>query len=401
MKILVLTSVYPQPDDGNDIVTATVKYFCEKWSNEGHEVIVIHNNSSFPYLFYLIPNKLRSYFSSKLGHNFPNKDSRKEIYHKDNGIKVYRLPMVKCIPHGKFSKMAIDKQINKIEKIIISENFVPDVVVSHWINPQIELVPAIANKYGARSSIVFHGDCSDKNIEKFDLMNNINKFDVVGCRNKSYAEYVKNKLQLNKLPFICYSGIPDDLAEREKNCKRDFICTSDFLYVGRLIEYKRIDVIIKALSNVYKNRDFRLHIVGEGAEKESLQKLCKNLGVEKKVIFYGQMSRNDVFELMKKCFSFIMVSENETFGMVYLEAMLAGCVTIASKNGGIDGIIKDNENGFLSTQGDVADLERTLTKIINMKKDLIYKIRNNAILTAVNYSDSNVAKVYLDNVLDE
>ena len=50
MKILALTSAYPEPDDGNVVVTPTVKYFCEKWAQSGNQVIVIHNNSCFSIL---------------------------------------------------------------------------------------------------------------------------------------------------------------------------------------------------------------------------------------------------------------------------------------------------------------------------------------------------------------
>lgn len=39
MKILVLTSVYPEPDDGIEIVTPTVKYFCDKWVEQGMKLL--------------------------------------------------------------------------------------------------------------------------------------------------------------------------------------------------------------------------------------------------------------------------------------------------------------------------------------------------------------------------
>ena len=53
MDILVLTSTYPQEDDENKGVTPTVKYFCEKWGQLGHNVIVIHNNSCFHSIFFI------------------------------------------------------------------------------------------------------------------------------------------------------------------------------------------------------------------------------------------------------------------------------------------------------------------------------------------------------------
>ena len=107
MKLLVLTSVYPQQDDGDFNVTPTVQYFSEKWAEQGHEVIVIHNNSCFPIVFYLVPESIRLKMSSKLGFNFPTKESRKEISFKKERIAVYRLPIVKTVPHGKFGPSAI------------------------------------------------------------------------------------------------------------------------------------------------------------------------------------------------------------------------------------------------------------------------------------------------------
>ena len=50
---------------------------------------------------------------------------------------------------------------------------------------------------------------------------------------------------------------------------------------------------------------------------------------------------------MKNAQIFTLISDNETFGMVYIEAMLQGCLVIASKGGGFDGIIQDGINGFI------------------------------------------------------
>ena len=118
------------------------------------------------------------------------------------------------------------------------------------------------------------------------------------------------------------------------------------------------------------------------------------------VVFHGQISRDKVFELMKKCFCFTMVSEKETFGMVYIEAMLAGCVTIASKNGGVDGVIVSEENGYLSPEGDVDALVELYKKIELMSDEDIDRLRKNAVNTALGFKDSAVAQKYLDDVLN-
>lgn len=401
MKILVLTSVYPEPDDGTEIVTPTVKYFCDKWAEQGHDIIVIHNNSCFPLPFYWIPEFVRKKMESKLGHNFPVRSARNSLMTQEEGVKIFRLPLKKVLPHGKFSRTRINKQIKKIENILDKEKFVPEVIISHWINPQIDLITKLGEKYNAKTSLVFHGDCSEKNIEKFNLIEKINKLDAVGCRNETYANYVKEKLNLKKTPFVCYSGIPDDLAQQqiENIGILELEDSLNFIYVGRLIKYKNVDVIIRALHKKYQDRAI-LHIVGEGAEEENLRQLSRQLKIEKNIIFHGQLPRNEVYRMMKKSYCFIMVSDNETFGMVYIEAMLAGCVTIASKAGGVDGVIIDGENGFLSKQGDESELVKTLDEIEKKSKEEIAKIRKKAILTAYTYRDSEIARKYLNDVLN-
>lgn len=400
MKILVLTSVYPQHDDGEFIVTPTVQYFSEKWAENGHEVLVIHNKSCFPFFFYWIPSKIMHVLSSKKGFNFPTRSSRKICHIQEKNLNVYRLPMVKIVPHGKFSKHAVNRQFFKIKKIAENMEFVPDMILSHWVNPQLELLIKLGEYYGAKTSLVFHDDCSPSNIERFDLRNEIKKLDAVGCRSRAYAQYVKKELKLDRMPFICYSGVPDNLAnETERELKHtNFSNKPVYLYVGRLVKFKNVDVIIKALHAFYGNNPFEFHIVGSGAEKDALAALSQQYGMEKSVTFHGQLPREKVFELMKKATYFVMVSQHETFGMVYLEAMLAGCVTIAGKNGGIDGVIVDGENGFLSTDGDVDELVATFSKISAMDDDSLIKLRQRAMQTAITFSDRNVAEKYIENV---
>ena len=90
---------------------------------------------------------------------------------------------------------------------------------------------------------------------------------------------------------------------------------------------------------------YSLTIVGDGSDKKLLMELAKNKKLEK-VIFKGKLPHSSVIDEMRKADCFIMISENEVFGLVYLEAMSQGCITIASKGEGIDGIIQDKKNGF-------------------------------------------------------
>jgi len=96
-----------------------------------------------------------------------------------------------------------------------------------------------------------------------------------------------------------------------------------------------------------------------------------------------------------------MISSNEVFGLVYLEAMAQGCIVIASKGGGFDGIIVDGENGFLCEQGNHEELAQIYRRINTLSKAEKRIIAQNAIKTASTYTDSNVARRYLDSVIQQ
>ena len=95
---------------------------------------------------------------------------------------------------------------------------------------------------------------------------------------------------------------------------------------------------------------------------------------------------------------FVLISEHETFGLVYLEAMLQGCITVAAWEGSVDGIIKDGVNGFLCKQDDPEDLAAVIKKIVQLAPDKLQEISKKAQQTALEYTDSKVAARYLAEI---
>ena len=107
-------------------------------------------------------------------------------------------------------------------------------------------------------------------------------------------------------------------------------------------------MVIKTYAKLkQKYSDFELTIIGDGIEKNKLQSLCKNYNINKDVVFTGRIPNKDVIEYMSNCEYFVMPSINEGFGIVYIEAMASGCITVGTKGEGIDGFIINGENGFL------------------------------------------------------
>lgn len=170
----------------------------------------------------------------------------------------------------------------------------------------------------------------------------------------------------------CVVGVSSALAEKVKSCGVDIPVRSilngfnlqylpenlekaplTFLQVSSLIVQKKVDVTIRAYAQIRQQYpEAKLTVVGQGPERENLEKLCIELGVLDGVTFTGQISNDKVLKEMGKAQFFVMPSVREGFGIVYLEAMSCGCVTIGTQGEGIADLIVNGENGFLVPPND-------------------------------------------------
>ncbi|MHA1249437.1 MAG: glycosyltransferase family 4 protein [Candidatus Helarchaeota archaeon] len=140
------------------------------------------------------------------------------------------------------------------------------------------------------------------------------------------------------------------------------------LSVGRLVNWKRFDIIIKTLKLLDKK--FKLIIVGEGPEYKNLKKLSKTLGVSDRILFLGKLKHDELLYLYEKIDILILLSEYEGYSHVLIEALLKKKNIIASKIGGNPEIIKNYKNGIL-IQNDPNELRKAILDIINKRFNLI------------------------------
>lgn len=396
MNILVLASEYPYEKDTNSDRTKVVGYFAREWVKQGHKVIVIVNSSTFPSVYYAISEKIRGFVSKTFDvSRIPNRLWTKRFTYDDYGVHVENIPIIKYIPHGRFLKKSLDYQLKQIISILGDNGFIPDLVTGHWVNPQIMLVPEIAKKYNAKSAFVFHADYGKKNCKKFNVQKYVDQIDHIGFRSSSALETAKEYLRFKEEPFIAVSGIPDVFIDKLDDDKKLFGNTISIISAGRLVEYKKIDVALSAAVKAFRNFQYDFIVAGDGPMKLKLQNYIDKMNQRKNIHLLGQVDRNILQKLMHEKEVFVLISKRETFGLVYLEAMLQGCIVIASKFGGVDGIIKDGENGFLCEEGNEEDLIRIFNRIRNMTVEEKFFISQNAVKTAKKYSEKKVAKRYL------
>ena len=401
MNIAYLTSEYKDYRLKNgDTFTYISNSFCREWIKQGHNVIVIHNASSFPKIIYNLPSFIKNIYEKKKGSTWGSYDSIKEDTYLDNGVLVYRLPIKKLIPHSSPSARRLNVQAERIRKILYENDFVPDVIIGQWISPQLELIYRLKDYYDCRTAVVLHGK-GYYDSKNYPIKEYLSKIDKLGVRSETQATTIMRQLSLDEKPSVCYSGIPDEyIANYSLNTEKfNEIKKWKFAFVGRLVNYKKADVLIRALSKI-KDVDWELNIVGEGAQLSELRNLCDELSCNDKVFFRGKVSRNEVMDILSQCHCFVMISVGEVYGLVYLEAMGACCVTVASIGGGIDGIIKNGINGFLTAEGNEEQLEDLLKRITHSSQERLQKIVTEGHQTAIDFAESKTAEKYLLSIIE-
>lgn len=160
------------------------------------------------------------------------------------------------------------------------------------------------------------------------------------------------------------------------------------LSVCNLIQLKGIDYNLKALSEIsmrYPETKWEYRIVGEGAERDKLIRLSKNLGISDKVIFLGRLSYEDTMNEMANADIFSLPSWGEAFGIVYLEAMMRMKPVIGCFENGAADIIDNNYDGILIPPKNYKLLADSLLYLIR-NPEQCSKMGEQARLKAENFS---------------
>ncbi|WP_417557548.1 N-acetyl-alpha-D-glucosaminyl L-malate synthase BshA [Mesoflavibacter zeaxanthinifaciens] len=214
----------------------------------------------------------------------------------------------------------------------------------------------------------------------------INKSDAVTTVSQSLKEDTLRLFNIKKeinvvANFIDISRFNHDFTD----CQRAMMATEDekiITHISNMREVKRIPDVIKVFYNIQKEIPAKLMMVGEGPEREPAERLCEELGIADKVVFFG--NSNEIDRIL--CFSdlFLLPSKTESFGLSALEAMASGVPVISSNTGGIPEVNKEGFSGFLSEVGDVED----------MSKNAIYILKDESRFKAFKKNAKSQAKTF-------
>lgn len=134
------------------------------------------------------------------------------------------------------------------------------------------------------------------------------------------------------------------------------------LFVGRLVPYKGVDVLIQAMAAV----DARLAIVGDGPLRDTLEQQTARAGVADRVRFLGAVPDKEIVPLYHACDAFVLpsVTRAEAFGMVQVEAMACGKPVISTDlPSGVPWVNQHDVSGLIVPPGDHAALATAMARL--------------------------------------
>ena len=191
---------------------------------------------------------------------------------------------------------------------------------------------------------------------------------------KEICKFGIDKKNIVKIPLGHHIVYKQKNAIRMREVQREK--TYKILTIGRLIERKGHDMVLRAISLLNRDR-YRLKykIVGDGPMIAKLKSLCSQLGINEIVEFIGEVPYYETPNYYRECDLFIMPSryiqerkDVEGFGVVFLEANYFGKPVIGGDSGGIPDAIKDGVTGLLVNPEDPTDIAEKIEKLMKNPK---------------------------------
>lgn len=349
MKILMLAWEYPPRVVGG--IARVVHDLSKRLIKDGHEVTVV-----------------------------TYKDGDMPEYEDDKGVDVYRVSNYMINPNN-FIDWIMQLNFNMIAKVnqLLNEGKQFDVIHAHdWLVTYA--AKTLKNSYGIPLVATIHATEAGRNSGIHDeTQRYINDTEWLLTYEASEvivnSNFMKCDLQrLFGLPFEKINVISNGInlttfngVERDYEFRRQYAADSEkiILFIGRLVYEKGVQHLISAMPKILANyNDAKLIIAGKGGMLDELKAQAENMGIANKVYFTGYLNGKSVYKMYKSADISVFPSTYEPFGIVALEAMLAGVPTVVSDVGGLGEIVTHGEDGMKSYAGNPNSLADSILELL-------------------------------------
>ena len=286
-------------------------------------------------------------------------------------VKLYKIDLLHvhyAIPHAYAGYMA--KQMLKDEGI-----YLPMVTTLHGTD-----ITLVGNHPFYKTAVSF----------------SINKSDVVTSVSQSLKDDTYNLFDIKKEIHVIPNFIELNKTRNESliSCQRSVMADKEeriVTHISNFRKVKRIPDVIKIFYKIQQEIPAKLMMVGDGPEKERAEKMCFELGIQDKVIFFG--NSNEIDQILSYSDLFLLPSETESFGLAALEAMAWSVPVISSNSGGLPEVNFDGDSGYLSDVGNIDEMAKNALKILSNNETLA-TFKENALAVAKQFDIKNILPLY-------
>lgn len=274
----------------------------------------------------------------------------------------YRAPQIKNLTqYNKFDYSTATELINKIKTIN------PQLLVcSGWTDSIYNKTALYFKKVGIPTIVMsdtqWHGGKQWYNVltSPFRIKRYFSHFFAAGILQFDYAR----KLGFSTDKILLYSLSGDtDLFNKVDIEKKNNNYPKRFLYVGRFVKVKAIDVLIEAWNRIEDKKGWVIELIGEGPLKESIPK-------NDSIIIKDFMSQDKLIIEAQESGCFILPSRFEPWALVIHEFAAAGMPLLCSKHcGAAKHFLINGHNGFEFDPNNIETVVQSISKILNMSND--------------------------------
>jgi glycosyltransferase involved in cell wall biosynthesis len=390
MHVLILTPVYPHP--GNPTEGLFNKQHALGLARAGIRVTIIVCK---PWLPAFLANSWERYRSLFHLRDFEERDGVRVIFVRYLHIPKYRGPNLTVASCSR-------SILSKIRCMTSKDSF--DVIQAHSSWPVGVAAPIVADALHCPFVITMHIQDDArlvawrKGAALFKRM--LEKASVVVVVGRPLERFLRPWLSgtadghLRIIP----NGVDlKTIQEVVEESTRKGRVRKRLISVGNLWPVKGIDVNLRALAGLDRLgvQWESYSVVGDGPERNRLERLAQELGIADRVHFKGRLAHRETLKEIVDADIFSLPSWREAFGVVYLEAMACGKPVIGCWGQGAEDIIRHEKDGLLVKPKNVEDLTTTLGHLLK-NDEYACALGRSATVRAREFTWERNAEQYLD-----
>lgn len=226
----------------------------------------------------------------------------------------------------------------------------------------------------------------------------IEQSDAVTAVSDDLVQQTKAQLQVKKDIEVIYNFVNEKEYVRKEhtNLKEKYgIRPEDktVIHISNFRKVKRIKDVIDTFYYIQKQMNAKLMLVGDGPELQTAFQMVQELGIANHVLFLGR--QKNISDLLSMADLKLLMSEQESFGLVLLEAMSCEVPTIATNVGGIPEVIKHGETGYIVELGDTKQAAAYSVQLLEDEEKLATFSREAKAHVEEKFSSGHIVQQYI------